>query len=951
MRHVPHNPEIPEASDAQAARRLIEDFAALGPAEEAFAASPRGRTLLNCLGGNAPYLAELACREPACLMAILAQGPEKTFASVLVALQNIPPESERHHVNSALRGAKRRAALTIAVADLSGLWLLPQITAALSELAETACRVAIRHLLFSLHEAGQITLPHPEEPERDSGFVALALGKLGARELNYSSDIDLVLLFDPDAPVYSAEAQAMMARFARDLVALLSHRDGDGYVFRVDLRLRPDPSATPPVVALPTALSYYESHGRTWERAAFSKARPIAGDIALGEGFLTAIRPFIWRKNLDFAAIGDIHDMKRQIDARQEANGLLGRDVKLGRGGIREIEFIVQTLSLVWGGQDVHLRIPATLDALPALAKAGHLPASVARELAADYRELRRVEHRLQMIADRQTHTLPNTEAAMATFVVFLGEKTFLREFPKLLERVHGHFLAFFDAGNDSAQDQRIDPGPDGPPPAAFVTYLTGLGFTGAKHIAERLRVWQSGQMPALRAERARELLDSLLPQLLAELGQQPDPDRVFAHFDTLLARQRAGVQLLSLFQRNPALLRRLAAVLGAAPALADHLEQDAHALEALLAPSARFAAPKPLLQQMLRDARDFEEAVAITRRFVRREEFHLSVATLEARIDTDAAGRLRSNLAAASLSLLLPRVIAQHAARYGRIRGGAFAVVALGKAGSGEMLAGSDLDLMLIYDHAPIATAPTQYFVRLSHALTAALTAQGTEGQLYKVDMRLRPSGNQGPVAVSLAAFSRYHAAESWTWERLALTRARVLAATPGFAPKVRDEIRTALSRIDAPEKIRRDTVAMRTRLAAEMPPSGPFDVKHRPGGMMELTFIAEALQLIHGPGQPELFQPNTAEALRALGAAGHLREADAKTLVEAEFLWRSIQGINRITGLSERATSPPAAMLTPLLRATAMPDLAALQEAMAEAGHAVQDCFERYMTQGVAS
>ena len=355
--------------------------------------------------------------------------------------------------------------------------------------------------------------------------------------------------------------------------------------------------------------------------------------------------------------------------------------------------------------------------------------------------------------------------------------------------------------------------------------------------------------MPALRSDRARGLLDSLLPQLLTELSQQPGPDKAFAHFDVMLSHQQAGVQLLSLFQRNPALLRRLAAVLGAAPALAEHLEQDAYALEALLSPSARFAAPKPLLRRMLRDAADLEEAVATTRRFVRREEFHLSVATLEARIDTDAAGRLRSNLAAASLSELLPRVLAQHVARYGRIRRGAFAVVAFGKAGSGEMLAGSDLDLMLIYDHAPLEAVPTQYFVRLSNAFTAALTAQGIEGPLYKVDMRLRPSGNQGPVAVSRTAFSRYHATESWTWERLALTRARVLAATPGFKATVCAELAQALSRPVSPEKIRRDTLSMRDRLAAEKPPVGPFDVKHLPGGMLELGFVAEALQLIHGP------------------------------------------------------------------------------------------------------
>jgi len=948
MHPVAHNPLLPRSADPGAAHRLRDDFAALGPAERRFAKTPQGEKLLDCLGGNAPYLAELACRESASLLSTMANGPDQNFAALLSELRDLAASAPRREISVALRRAKRRAALTIAIADLGGVWPLPRITGALSELAETCLRGSVRHLLFGLHEAGQITLPHPDEPERDSGFVALALGKLGARELNYSSDIDLVLLFDPANPAYGAEPQQVMARFARDLVTLLSNRDEEGYVFRVDLRLRPDPAATPPVVALPTALTYYESQGRTWERAAFSKARPVAGDFGLGETFLAAIRPFIWRRHLDFAAISDIHDMKRQIDARQEAGGLLGRDVKLGKGGIREIEFIVQTLSLVWGGQDKTLRIPATLDALPALAKAGHLPAAAARELAADYIRLRQVEHRLQMIADRQTHALPGTEAALQAFAVFLGDKHFLRNFPKLLARVHSHFLTFFDAGHDDAEPHGIDPGTHGAPSPAFVSQLSALGFSDIRHIAERLRDWASGTMPALRSDRARALLNSLLANLLTVLAQQPDPDQAFRHFDTLLSRQRAGVQLLSLFQRNPALLRRMAAVLGAAPMLAEHLAQDAQALEALLSPSARFSAPKPVLRRMLRDAADLEEAVTLTRRFVRREEFHLSVATLEGRMDIDAAGRLRSELAATALSLLLPLVVAQHQKRYGKIKGGAFAVVALGKAGSGEMLAGSDLDLMLIYNHAPLPTAPTPYFVRLAHALTAVLTAQGPEGPLYKVDMRLRPSGNQGPVAVSLAAFERYHARESWTWERLALTRARVMAATPGFAPVVQKAVIAALSRPDSPEKIRADTVSMRDRLEAEIRPRGPFDVKHLPGGMLELTFIAEALQLIYGPDEPNLFHANTTAALKALEAAGHLAAADAAALVGADFLWRSVQGIDRITGLAETTTEPQPAMLAPLLRATATPDLASLREAMAKAGQTVRDCFERIINQG---
>jgi glutamate-ammonia-ligase adenylyltransferase len=954
----PKQPAWPPPADEQAAARLAEAFAALGRQEQKFARTEAGARLLAALGGNAPYLADLAVKESACVLAVMKRGPDAAFADIMATIGKIAPYEKRPEVARKLRLAKRRAALVIALADLGGMWHLPRITAALSALAEAAIVVAVRHLLLALHDAGRIKLPHPRQPDRDCGFVALGLGKLGAGELNYSSDIDLVLLFDSQSPAYSAEAQPAMARFSRELVTLLSHRDEHGYVFRVDLRLRPDPGATPPVISLATALLYYESHGRTWERAAFSKARPVAGDIALGARFLEAIRPFIWRRHLDFAAIADIHDMKRRIDAgdRRGVGGaaapknnyheLLGFDVKLGRGGIREIEFIVQTLSLVWGGQDSSLRIPATLAALPALVRTGHLPDAVARALAADYRQLRKVEHRLQMIADRQTHELPDTPEALRNFTIFLDQPRFARDFPKLLARVHGHFSRFFDAGTAPEQRIALDAGLDGPPPPAFAAHLTDLGFTDIRHVCERLRAWSSGLMPALRSDRARDLLRVLTPNLLTALGGQPDPDRAFIRFDTLLSRQSAGVQLLSLLQRNGGLLDRLAAVLGAAPALAEHLAQDPAALEALLVPAARFAAPNPVLRRMLREAADLEQAVTITRRFVRREDFHLSVATLEGRLDTDEAGRLRSNLAQAALGALLPRVIAAHESRYGKIRGAAFAVVALGKAGGGEMLAGSDLDLLLMYDHAPASTAPVPYFIRLAQAFNATLTAQGPEGPLYKVDMRLRPSGNQGPVAVSRAAFRRYHGTESWTWERLALTRARVLAATAGFRPAVAEEICATLSRLDAPPKIRADAVAMRDRVAHDIKPGGLFDVKYRLGGMIELAFIPEVLQLIHGPADPALFRPNTAESLRALGEAGHLPADHADALIAADFLWRTVQGIARITGLPERGSEPPPpAMLAPLLRATGQPDLPALLAAMDQAAQTVRECFKLYV------
>lgn len=942
--HKPHrqpalSPVFPRPSHAVAAARLVEDFAALGEKERKFAASAEGAALLAALGGNAPYLTELALRDSGALLACMKTGPDAHIEALLQGLRNLSPTMARTALSALLRQTKRRVALALAVADIGGLWPLERITRALSDLAELALSAAAAHLLRELHDAGQITLPHPEDPARDSGFVALGLGKLGAWELNYSSDIDLVLIFDPENPAYGPEATTQMARLARDLTNMLSLRDEEGYVFRVDLRLRPDPSATPLVVSLLTALTYYESQGRTWERAAFSKARPVAGDIALGEQFLAAIRPFIWRKYLDFAAIADIHEMKRQIDAQNGGSGLLGHDVKRGVGGIREIEFIVQTLELVWGGQDSSLRIPATLTALPAMAKAGHLTERAARELAADYRELRRVEHRLQMVSDRQTHSLPTSEAYLDGFIAFLDDPKFRKSFPRLLARVHDHFSNFFDT-EGGAQDA-IDPGREGPPPERFKAHLHKLGFRDERHIAERLRDWASGRMQALRTPRAREILDGLVPHLLEALSLQPDPDKAFAHFDTLLGQQRAGVQLLSLFQRNPALLRRLAAVLGASPALAEHLAQDPYALEVLLNPTARFAAPKPVLRRLLAEAEDLEQAAAITRSFVRREEFHLSVATLEGLMDANEAGRLRSALAESALSLLLPLVLAAHKKRHGTVRGARFAVVALGKAGAGEMLAGSDLDLMMIYDHAPASFAPTPWFVRLSHAFTGALTARGKEGPLYHIDMRLRPSGNAGPVAVSLPAFGQYHAHESWTWERLALTRARVMAATPGFAPVVREALGQALCRTEPAAKICADTDAMRAKLGEELPPRGPWDVKTMAGGMMDVMFIAQALQLIHGPAESALFHPNTRAALAGLGAAGHLSPQDTDALMQADLLWRTIQGINRITGLPDAAREPPPAMLSPLLRATGCEDLASLRATMAATEKSVQARF----------
>ncbi len=897
----------PDPADPAAAQRLTERFSALSAGAAAFARA-HDRALA-ALGGGSPYLSDLALREPDTLMAALLD-PAGTLDAITRALHGTAPTAPRPAIAAALRRAKRRAALVIAVADIGGAWGLHTITAALSLLAEATLHVALRHLLLGAHAAGEITLPHPHDPERGAGLVVLGMGKLGAGELNYSSDIDLIILYDPAQHTRDAGPgpAAIFTRLVRNLVTLMEARDADGTVFRTDLRLRPDPSATPPATSLATAIPYYEGMGQNWERAAMTKARPVAGDLALGDAFLEAIRPFVWRRGLDFAAIADIGVMKHRIDTQHPA-AAQGLNVKLAPGGIREIEFIAQTLQLVWGGKMPALRDRTTVGALRRLVGAGRLDRRGAAELIVAYRVLRSIEHRLQMVADRQTHALPEGEA-LDRFAVFAGLPD-VAALTALLARHMGrvrHWYRVVFADVPAGAPGLDLTGADVPAPTTDA--LRAMGFREVAGMVATLRGWQSGRLRALRTGRARELMDAVLPTLLPALGQQPDPDAAFARFDTLLARLPAGVALLSMLSRNPALLTRIAGVLGAAPHLADYLAQVPSALEGLIDPGPGVDDPVATLRHQLLDARSLEDQVAITRRSVRAEEFRLCVAQMEGVIDVDTAGTLRTALADAALQLLLPAVLDGVAARHGRVRGAAMAVVALGKAGGREMMAGSDLDLMLIYSLPAQAAesdgarpiAASQWYTRAAHAFVAALTARGPEGALYDIDMRLRPSGNKGPVAVSLPAFVRYHAESAWTWERMALTRARVVAGSPAMRARVGRAIAGAIAR-PCPTT-RADAAAMRGRLLRDLPGTSPWDVKLRPGGGMEVEFIAQTLQLVHGavPGGQ-----CTRVALAGLGAAGHLPEwAD---LVAADRLWRTIQSMVRITAGRGAATLPDTA------------------------------------------
>ena len=934
----------PSAADPEAAARFTADFRARD-------AGAVPKALLACLGGNSPYLSDLALREPETLTAIVASSPDAVCDQALGALAHLSPTLPRAKLAAALRHAKRAVALAAAVGDIGGAWDLAQVTGALSDLADGALRAASAHLLLAAHHRGELRLPHPTAPERGSGFVVLAMGKLGAQELNYSSDVDLILLYDPEIHAeHTAESGSVFARIARDLTSLMEARDSGGYVFRVDLRLRPDPGSTPPCIALPAALAYYESLGQTWERAALIKARPVAGDLALGRRFLAEVRPFVWRRHLDFAAMADIHAMKQRMDAHKGAHlpaegtpaeRVLGHDLKLGEGGIREIEFCAQTLQLVWGGRDPALRVPATLAALRAETASQLLSGEAVAALTEAYGFLRRAEHRLQMVADRQTHSLPDSLPALERFAVFLGydgADPFAAALLAHLQMVNALFAGLFAS---------LPAPPDSPPSKTVALPQVAAGTSPIRQLAV---AWLDGRPRALRTDRSRILLRDMLPAIEAAIARQPDPQAAAARLDEFIHRLPAGVQVFSMLHHNPALLERMADVLGAAPWLADHLAHFPSALEGLAAPEPIERDPAASLAARLQDARGLDDALAIASRMVRAEEFAIAAAELFAWIDVDAAAEYRTALADAVIEALLRLVLREHAERYGRIAGGGLVVVALGKAGSREMMAGSDLDLMLIYDHPADAsdsvggkTVPaSEYFARAAQAFIAALTTPTRHGPLYAVDMRLRPSGRSGPVAVSLPSFNHYHARSAWTWERLALTRARVVAGPAALRRRVGASIRAAMLAGDA-ATIRPDTAAMRARLLRDMPAKTPWDVKLRTGGLMEVEFIAQALLLLHG-GTPRVLSPVTRIALTNLARARALPERDAALLIRADRDWRAVQSVLRITLGRAIPATPPAPVVEKLLHIlNAGPDDSALRACLNRLADQVRAVFVR--------
>jgi glutamate-ammonia-ligase adenylyltransferase len=777
--------------------------------------------LLIGIGGCSPYLSDVLRKEQAWICnAIYEDEP----------LAKILPDDLGPEPGQVLRQCKRRIAGFLAMAELSGAYALSQTTQALTDFADAAVQAAFKKSLEPYQASGKLSAY--------TGIFVVAMGKMGAGELNYSSDIDLIVMFD-DRNMDHFEASKLrqiLVRVTRTATKLLNDITEYGYVFRTDLRLRPDPSSTPICVGMSSALDYYESLGRTWERAAFIKARICAGDRIAGTAFLKQMVPFVWRRHLDFSAIEEAHALRLKIRTKTGGRGQInvpGHDVKLGRGGIREIEFFTQTRQLISGGRDPDLRSGKTLEALDQLVIKDWVTAAVCNQLHQSYIVLRHTEHAIQMIRDAQTQSIPQSVEGLARVAGLSGQTTeaFLSNISTHLKSVHDIIEPFFTPVNRIAQ---------------FVA------LEGHHDITQH---WPS--YAAMRSDRATALFETLRPELLVRLQNALNPKEALIHFDSFLKGLPAGIQVFSLFAANPKLVDLLTDIVVSAPALAQYLGHNSGVLDAVL--SGDFFAPWPdqralqeQLAKTLAGSLDYEMGLDLARIWTKERHFRIGVHLLQEVITPKTASIQYAQLAEAVLSVVFSFAQQDFARKYGKVEGADATILAMGSLGAGLLNSDSEFELILIFNtdleaisDGPKSLACHQYFSRLTQALITALTAPTAQGRLYEVDMRLRPSGRSGPVATSLAGFEAYQRYEAWMWEHLALTRGRPITGCTEFCKQVEDLRHTILDEKADLSAVMIGVRDMRVRLAENKPQDGPWDIKHGPGGLQDIELLAQGVAL----------------------------------------------------------------------------------------------------------
>ncbi len=940
--------------DAGAARRVLD--ALQGPSlDEGWSqALKTAWPALAPVFAASPYLAGLSRRAPARLARVLTNDPASGLSDILKATKACAAEPGGE---GRLRQLKGDVHLLTALADLGGVWNLDTVTLSLTRFADAALSAALAIAAREAVSGGRMVQPPFADGGPAPGLFCLAMGKQGAFELNYSSDIDIIVFYDgavlPAAP--GIESSGLAISIAERIIDILQTRTADGYVFRVDLRLRPDPASTALAVPLAEAFNYYESVGQNWERAAFIKARPAAGDLPQARLFLDELAPFIWRRNLDFAAIADIHAIKRQIHVHKvdERLSVKGADLKLGAGGIREIEFFVQTQQLILGGRQRDLRSPRTLDALAALRAAGHVADDVAADLAGAYTTLRGLEHRIQMIEDEQTHRLPISDPERRRIAVLAGFGRLARfdaMVDKTLRRVNRRYGELF-AGEEalsSAFGSLVFTGVDDDPET--LTTLRSMGFSDPLAVSRAIRGWHHGHLGATRSARGRELFTRLAPRVLEAASATGAPDEAFQRFAEFFGGLTLGVQVQSMFLAKPRLLELVVRIMAHAPQFARTLARRPAALDALLDPA--FFAPLDSVDgpgETLAGEDDLEGAMNLARRAHRERVFQIGVQLLAGAADARAVGGALADLAEDLIKGLARVSLITVEAAAGAFAGDV-AVVALGKCGSREMTVTSDLDLMTVYR--PVSTSSASaikgwsadtFYARFTQRLISALSAPTAEGGLYEVDLRLRPSGAKGPVAVSLAALESYYASEAEAWELLALTRARVVwASSPAFGALAARTVERALRRPRDRNRTAKAVREMRALMAQERPHSGFWDMKLSPGGLVDIEFAAQHLQIVAASEGGPLRQ-NTGDALAALSSARRGPQRALDCLADA---WRLQQDLSQLLNIAlDGGADPshePRALRSLLARAGGVRDFRSLKTKLTRMRKAARLAFD---------
>ena len=903
----------------------------------------------------APYLMRLSQRYPDLLIGASRQSLSDLLSAQLDDLGRIGAEAASlDELNTRLRRAKSAMHLLVGLADLGGKADVEAVTGAVTAFADAAVRAALHaHTRFAAGQGRCLPVQDPVNPL--PGLIILALGKMGTGELNYSSDIDLVVFYDVErlALPDGEDPRRRLPRLVQALTKTLNDITADGYVFRTDLRLRPDPGATPVAISTDAALNYYESLGQTWERAAWIKARPCAGDIAAGEQFLKYLQPFIWRRALDYAAIDDIRGLATQIQTvgRRAEIRPAGHHLKLGRGGIREIEFFAQIPQLVFGGRNPAVRVAGTLPALDRLADELAIESGTAVSMSQDYRTLRAWEHRIQMRQDEATQVLPVQDEDRRQVAAMAGHgdlEAFDQAVEALLKRVHGYFSDQFEA--DVSLSSRagslvltgVEPEPD------TLETLRLLGFERPESVWRQLNAWGAGRAKAVRSSRARTLFTKLAPRLVDVIAETGEADEAFARFAAFFENLPLGVQPLSLLMNEPELAEDLIGIITRAPRLARDLSRRPNLLDTML--DQRFSIPVDqdvpdtaigLLQQEINAETPYEHALNITRRVVREQKLRIGTQLLRGSIEGQTAGAAFSDLAEAAIRVLADAARRETERKYGEMPG-QFAVLGMGKLGGRELAADSDLDITVIYDGDEMTQT---WFSRFTQRLVSALSVPTEEGELYEIDMQLRPSGKSGPVAVQFSRVEPYYTDEAWTWEMMALTRARPVAGDEALCARLGETVERLLMRERSADKTFADAADMRRRLEEAKPARSVWDMKARAGGIQDIEFIAQTLQLVHAQVLGTIKQAS-AVALAGLGHAGLVTCDEARFLIETLKLQLGILQLLRAThgsGFSP-AEASQASQLS-IARAAGHKDLAALEADLAARCERVRALFCKYI------